>query len=301
MKGSLTVVPLFVPALMVFAFAQASPQQTPQANARSAQIAPQAAPAAPVGRHFAPDYPVRPAADPAMAQHGKQLFAVKCGFCHGSDARGGESGPNLIRSQLVLDDQHGELIAPVIHNGRLALGMPKFNMADGDISDIVAFLHNEPRKDRGAAPSAPINIVVGDAKAGKAYFNGPGKCSTCHSVTGDLAGIGSGYEPKTLQNLVVSGGGGRGYGRGSAAASRVAPITVTVTLGSGQKYEGKLDHLDAFNVALTGSDDVYRSFSINGLTPKVEVHNPLQPHLDMLPNFKDVDIHNLTAYLVTVK
>jgi hypothetical protein len=81
----------------------------------------------------------------------------------------------------------------------------------------------------------------------------------------------------------------------------VTPITVTVTLGSGQKFEGKLDHLDAFNVALTGNDGVYRSFSINGSTPKVEVHNPLQPHLDMLPYFKDIDIHNLTAYLVTVK
>jgi cytochrome c oxidase cbb3-type subunit 3 len=297
LKGSLTVVLLSAPALMVLALAHTSPQQTPQANASGAQTAPKAAPAPPAARHFAPAYPVRLAADPAMAQHGKQLFAAKCGFCHGSDARGGESGPNLIRSQLVLDDRHGELIAPVIHDGRIALGMPKFKMADGDISDIVAFLHNEPRKDRGAAPSAPINIVVGDAKAGEAYFNGPGKCSTCHSVSGDLAGIGSRYEPKTLQNLVVSGGGGRRRNIDSHAT----PITVTVTVGSGQKYEGKLDHLDAFDVALTGSDGVYRSFAIKGSTPKVEVHNPLQPHLDMLPNFKDADIHNLTAYLVTVK
>jgi hypothetical protein len=81
----------------------------------------------------------------------------------------------------------------------------------------------------------------------------------------------------------------------------VPPITVTVTVASGQTYEGKLDHLDAFNVGLTGTDGEYRSFAIHGATPKVEVHNPLQPHLDMLPNWKDADIHNLTAYLVTVK
>jgi mono/diheme cytochrome c family protein len=263
--------------------AQTASQQTSPANAHTTQSA--------------PDYPVRAAGDPVVAQHGKQLFAVHCGFCHGSDARGGESGPNLIRSQLVLDDHDGELISPVIRNGRIAQGMPKFKLAESDISDIITFLHSEPRFDRGHPPSAPINIVVGDAKVGDAYFNGAGKCSTCHSVTGDLAGIGSRYDAKTLQNLIVSGGGGRR----SDAGSHAMPITVTVTVSSGQSYEGKLEHLDAFNVALTGSDGVHRSFAIHGATPNVEVRNPIQPHLDMLPNFKDADIHNLTAYLVTVK
>jgi cytochrome c oxidase cbb3-type subunit III len=298
---SRVVVILFAPGLIYIALAQTSPPTSSQTVAPTAAPGAQTAPAA-TGGLFPPAYPARPPADPAIVQHGKQLFSVSCGFCHGSDARGGETGPNLVRSQLVLDDQHGELIASVVRNGRMDKGMPKFDMSDADISDIAMFLHSQPVNIRGLPPSTPINILVGDAKAGEAYFNGPGKCNTCHSVSGDLAGIGRKYDPKTLQNRLVSGGGGgQGFGGGLAPASRVPPTTVTVTLPSGQKYEGKLAHLDAFDVALVESDGTYRSVIINGASPKVEVHNPLRPHIDMLPTFKDTDIHNLTAYLVTVK
>jgi cytochrome c oxidase cbb3-type subunit 3 len=246
-------------------------------------------------------YPVRPPADPAAVARGKQTFGVSCAFCHGSDARGGETGPNLVRSQLVLDDQHGETIAPTIINGRVEKGMPKFDFDMAQIADIAAFIHSLSSSTRGEAISPPVNIVVGDAKAGEIYFNGSGKCSSCHSVTGDLAGIGSKEDPKTLQNLVLSGGGGRSFGRAAASASHVPPTTVTVSFPNGQKYEGKLDHLDAFNVSLKTTDDTYHSFPIHGAVPQVTVHNPLQQHLDMLPTIKDADIHNLTAYLVTIK
>jgi hypothetical protein len=180
--------------------------------------------------------------------------------------------------------------------------MPKFNMSDPDVSDIVAFLHNQPTGERHGPPSTPINILVGDAQAGKTYFNGSGRCGSCHSVTGDFAAIGGKYDPKTLQNLVVSGGGGwLGFGPRSVDPSHLPPTTVTVTLASGQKFEGKLARLSAFAVSLTDGDNVYRSFTINGGMPKVEVHDPLQAHIDMLPTLKDGDIHNLTAYLVTVR
>lgn len=305
MKRELVGVSIFVPALVCICLAQTSPQQSPPATTPPASAPPVGTQAVPTAQHgagfyFPPAYPVRPPADPAVVQHGRQIFVVSCGFCHGTDARGGATGPNLVRSQLVLDDKHGELVTPVIREGRIAKGMPKFDLPDSDISDITTFLHSQPVNDRGMAPSAPVNIVVGDAKAGQAYFNGSGKCSTCHSVTGDLAGVGTAYDAKTLQNMVVSGGGGGGYGP-RAAVSHVPPTTVTVTLRDGRKYEGKLDHLDAFEVSLTSKDGEYHSFAIKGATPKVEVHNPLQPHLDMLPDWKDSDIHNLTAYLVTVK
>jgi cytochrome c oxidase cbb3-type subunit III len=292
-RGPVVVISSMLISGLVFA----AGAQTPAAQ-QNTQPAP--AHGAPPGVFFPPAYPVRPAADPAVIEHGKQLFVVSCGFCHGTDARGGATGPNLVRSQLVLDDKSGELIGQVVREGRIPKGMPKFDLADADINAIVAFLHGQPVNDRGAAPSAPINIVVGDAKAGQAYFNGAGKCSTCHSVTGDLTGIGAKNEPKDLQNLLVSGGGGGGFGR-RATVSHAPPTTVTVTLPSGQKYTGTLHHLDAFHVALTEEDGSYRSFTITGATPKVEVHNPLQAHLDMLLTIKDIDIHNLTAYLVTVK
>jgi cytochrome c oxidase cbb3-type subunit III len=249
----------------------------------------------------APDYPVRPPAPPEQVARGQQIFRSNCSFCHGSDARGGETGPNLVRDVVVLRDQNGELITPIVQNGIPARGMPSLGLSAADITDIAAWLHSQPLSDRGT-PST-LDILVGNAKQGEAYFNGAGHCTQCHSATGDLAGIGSRYEPKTIQNLIVSGGG-TGFGRrsaGSAPPPKVPARTVTVTLPSGRIVRGQLDHISAFMVALRDSDGTYRSFARHGSIPKVVVTNPLQWHIDRLPQWRDADIHDLTAYLVTVK
>src|SRR5713101_2204751 len=249
----------------------------------------------------APDYPERPPAPPEQVARGEQLFKSNCGFCHGSDGRGGEAGPNLVRAQLVLADQHGELITPIVQNGLPAQGMPKFSLSAADIAAIAAWLHSQPLSDRGT-PST-LDILVGNAKEGEAYFKGAGRCTQCHSATGDLAGIGSRYEPKAIQNLIVSGGGGRGRRRSAGAAPpvKVPPTTVTVTLPSGRRVQGELDHLSAFVVALRDPDGTYRSFARRDSNPKVVVANGLQWHIDRLPQWRDADIHDLTAYLVTLK
>ena len=247
-----------------------------------------------------PDYPEHPPAPPEQVARGEQIFRGNCSFCHGSDARGGEAGPNLVRDQVVLRDQRGELITPIVQNGIPAQGMPKFALSATDITDIAAWLHSQPLSDRGA-PST-LDILVGNAKEGEAYFNGAGRCTQCHSATGDLAGISSRYEPKAIQNLIVSGGGGRGRRRSAGAAGpKVPPTTVTVTLPSGQTTTGDLDHISAFVVALREPDGAYRSFARHDSIPKVVVTNPLQWHIDRLPQWRDADIHDLTAYLVILK
>jgi cytochrome c oxidase cbb3-type subunit 3 len=243
-------------------------------------------------------YPDRPPADPAAVQRGHQIFSANCSFCHGSDARGGEGGPNLIRSQLVMDDDHGERIATVVQNGRPDKGMPKFDLTTEEISTIATFLHSIPVGGR-AANTGTVDPLVGDAKAGEAYFNGPGKCATCHSVSGDLAGIGAKYtDVRALQGALLSG---EGVERGPAAAVSKTRKTVTVTLRNGQTVEGRLEQIDDFIVSLTDADGNYHSYPRHGDYPKVVIKDPLQPHLDMLRSSKDDDIHNLTAYLVTLK
>jgi cytochrome c oxidase cbb3-type subunit 3 len=242
----------------------------------------------------------RAAASPEEIAQGRQIFEANCSFCHGSDARGG-SGPNLLVTRVVSDDQHGELIAPIVHSGFPAQGMPKFNLSDADITDIAAFLHSLTLSNRGAPTT--LDILVGNAQEGETYFNA--HCTSCHSVSGEgqgsLAGIGGKYNAKTIQDMIVSGGRGvRFFGRGPAPP-QIPPTTVTVTLPSGQTVEGKLDHISAFTVALTEPDGAYRTFARNGDTPKVVTHDPLKWHIDMLPKWKDTDIHNLTAYLVTLK
>lgn len=265
-------------------FAITAAAQTPPASPK-----PRAAPQS----SFANSFPQHAPSDPAMVERGRALFGVNCQFCHGSDARGGEGGPNLLRAETVLNDQNGELIGPVVQNGRVDLGMPKFPMSNAQVADIAAFIHSFRVAGYDSSRMKPPTILVGDRAAGEAYFKT--KCASCHSVTGDLKGIGAkfGDDPRALQQTFVMPGGGRGRG--------VPPTTVNVTLGSGQKVEGRLLRIDDFVVTLDDADGTQRTFRRDGDNPQVEIHDPLQPHKNLLGVYSDQDIHNLTAYLVTVK
>jgi cytochrome c oxidase cbb3-type subunit III len=236
------------------------------------------------------------AIDPIQVERGKALYGVRCTFCHGADARGGEGGPNLVRSGLVLNDIKGELIAPVLQNGRPEMGMPKFDFTSTQVSDIASFLHTFRAAGRDPARNAPPNVLVGDAKAGQVYFNA--KCASCHSVTGDLKGLGSKVsDPKTLQQTWLM----PGAGRGASVVTNVPPKTVTVTVSAAQKFEGRLERIDDFTITLVDAGGTSRTFIRNGSTPAVEVHDPLRPHKDLLPMYTDKDIHDVTAYLATIK
>lgn len=252
---------------------------------------PQAAP--PAFNRPATAYPQRPPGDPAMVERGKALYGVNCNFCHGSDARGGEGGPNLLRSELVLNDQNGELIAPVVQNGRGE--MPKINLTTAQVADVASYIHSFKVGGYDISRMTPPSILVGDAQKGQAVFQT--KCASCHSVTGDLKGIGAKVtDPKALQNGFLMPSGGRGGG-----GFRVPPTTVTVTLPSGAKVEGRLVRIDDFTVTLTDSENTQHTFRREGANPAVEIHDPLKPHRDLLPQYTDDEIHNLTAYLVTLK
>jgi cytochrome c oxidase cbb3-type subunit III len=284
--------------------AQQAPAPTPQ---------PQSPPASPPpggrgqGRGRPAVFPAqqRPPGDPALIERGKSLYAVTCSACHGVDLRGGQlGGPNLLRSQLMLNDQQGELLLPVIRGSRAEKGMPPLPMSDDDVKAVAEFIHSVAGSSRGqgAPPGSdapPPDPVVGDASAGQAYF--AAKCSTCHSPTGDLQGIAARVpDARALQNLWVSGGGGRG-GRGRGGASTARRTTALVTLPSGETIEGELVRHDDFIVTLRQNDGTIRSVTREGDVPKVEIRDPLEPHRAMLGALTDKDMHDVTAYLVTLK
>lgn len=240
--------------------------------------------------------------DPAVVERGAKVYAANCAGCHGPAARGNVGAPDLVRSLLVLDDEKGILIAPVLRNGRPDAGMPKLNLSEQQISEVVAWLHVQTYAAGHRTTYEFRDVLTGDPKRGAGYFNET--CTGCHSTTGDLKGIGARYDPFALQGrwLQPRGRGGRGGGRAaSAPASRRSAITVTVTLPSGQTISGVLEHLDDFNVALRDAYGEYHSFARSGLTPKVEVHDPLKEHTDLLSKYTDSEIHDITAYLATLK
>jgi cytochrome c oxidase cbb3-type subunit III len=235
--------------------------------------------------------------DPAAVDRGAKLYLANCGGCHGPSARGGVGAPDLVRSSLVLDDEKGILIAPVLRNGRPDQGMPKPNLTEAQIADIIAWLHLQTYAAGHRSTYAFLDVLTGDPKKGQAYFSST--CGGCHSSTSDLKGIGGRYDPFALQARWLQPRGGRG-GRGSPVSGRSA-IAVTVTLASGQKVSGTLDRVDDFNVSLRDSSGDYRSFAREGPVPAVEIHDPLKAHTDLLAKYTDADIHNVTAYLVTLK
>ncbi|MGH9573610.1 MAG: c-type cytochrome [Candidatus Acidiferrales bacterium] len=207
--------------LSVGIFFAATVQTFAQAPATAEQIENGPAPTAQTGRGGrggrggparGPAYPMHPQADDATIARGQAIFGQDCAACHGMDARGGSGGTNLVHSQLVMDDDKGELIAPVVQNGRPDLGMPKFDLTADEITDIAGYLHRVGANYRTII-DFPTNIIVGEASAGQAFFNGDGKCGTCHSVTRDLGGIGAKMDAKSLQNALVSGGGGAAEAR----------------------------------------------------------------------------------------
>jgi len=244
------------------------------------------------------DYPVRPPGDPAAIERGKALYGVNCQFCHGADIRGGDGGPSLLRSGVVLGDQEGELIAPIVQNGRADQGMPKFALSPVQIADVAAFIHTFRAAGYDESRQRPVSILVGDARAGETFFNA--KCGSCHAATGDLRGIATRIaDPRLLQQTWLLPGSGAG--RGGPPPVTVPRTRVTVTLPSGEKAEGTLDRIDDFVVSLTTADGTHRSFRTNGDTPRVEIKDPLQPHKDLLRVYTDTDIHDVTAFLVTLK
>ncbi|HTZ75840.1 MAG TPA: c-type cytochrome [Candidatus Aquilonibacter sp.] len=258
------------------------------------QSQPSTPPASARGGRSGSAYPTHAPADSALVERGKQLFGVNCSFCHGPDARGGEGGPNLLRSEVVLDDQNGEGIAVVVQSGRPDRGMPKFDLNMADVEAIAAFIHSFPLRGSEVVPASAV--LVGDPKAGEAYFNGYGRCTTCHSVTGDLAGIGARYDARTLETRIVMPGRGRG-----PAPTALPPTTARVTLPSGQIVEGTLNRIDDFSVSLTDANGDRRTFVRNGASPKVEMKDPLQAHKALWPTITDDEIHDLTAYLASLK
>jgi cytochrome c oxidase cbb3-type subunit 3 len=238
-----------------------------------------------------PPRPPAPLWDMAAVERGRTQFKSSCGFCHGDDATGNRA-PDLVRSALMGHDVNGDLLRPVIRNGRPDKEMPAFTtLSDATIADIVTFLHKQAydaMHSNGIPNDYPLaKLLTGSAADGKAYFNGAGGCSGCHSPTGDLAGVAKRYGPVGLQQRFLYPSFG-------------SKITATVTLKDGQKIEGRVVHHDEFEIAITGPDGWFRSWNISAVKA-VEIHDPLTAHRALMEKYTDKNVHDLFAYLVTLQ
>jgi cytochrome c oxidase cbb3-type subunit 3 len=278
--------------------------QSPSGQAAPAPRAAQSNSGRPAGG-FVPGQKRAPG-DPAQIARGKTLFEINCRGCHGADLRGGDmGGPNLLRSQVALSDQNGELIVPIIEGSRQNMGMPAIGLSPEDAKTVAAYVRSviETIGRQGTPPTAgrePPSILVGNANEGKTYF--AVKCSGCHSATGDLQGIATRIpDPKTLQTAWVAGISREELRALAPGATNPRIPKVVVSLPSGENVEGQLVEIDDFLVTVQLADGTERSFQRNGDVPKIVLHDPMKQHRDLLAQYTDKDIHDVTAYLVTLK
>jgi cytochrome c oxidase cbb3-type subunit 3 len=228
---------------------------------------------------------------------GRALFGSQCGFCHGRDTAGGAGGTDLTRSMLVAEDVRGDRLGPMIRSGRPSQGMPAFSLSDSDLAAIVAFIHDQKKQaDTASGGRRSVDVAdlqTGNAADGKRYFDAA--CTKCHAAAGDLAGVATRLQGLALlQRMLYPGGAGRG-----GAVPRRAPQTVTVTLPSGQVVTGRLAYRDEFTIALTDSAGWYRSWPAGQVTFTVD--DLLQAHVDQLAKYTDEDMHDVLAYLQTLR
>jgi cytochrome c oxidase cbb3-type subunit 3 len=245
----------------------------------------------------------RPLASQDVLARGKGLYDTNCASCHAADLRGSQTGVSLLRSLPSLNDQHGELIG-----AEVAKHTPRLTLIQNDTVAVAEYIHSvlATTGGQGSPPGRNpaglnLNILVGDAKAGQAYF--AKACANCHSVTGDLKGFAGKYpDPRTLQNAWVAGSANSNPFGGRGGGSAGSPVTVTMP--NGQKLQGKLVRKDDFIVVLTLADGSRRAIARDGDVPKVEVKDPNEAHKKMVLALDDPEnknLHDVTAYLATLK
>jgi cytochrome c oxidase cbb3-type subunit III len=225
----------------------------------------------------------RPKIDSEAAGRGRALYLQHCINCHGTLAQGTDEGPDLVRSATVLRDRFGSELGPAMKR----LANHKNDFSEGEIVDLSNFLKGRVEYTaQNRSASRPPNVLTGNAAAGQTWFTGAGKCTACHAVTGDLAGIGKRYDPVTVQQRFLF--------------PRARPIAVTVSMRSGPRVSGVLDRLDDFSVSLRDGRGVYRSF-VRGPGVDVKLDDPLESHHELLDRIGDDELHNVVAYLVSLQ
>jgi cytochrome c oxidase cbb3-type subunit 3 len=225
----------------------------------------------------------------AQIEKGAGIFNENCAFCHGKDAGGGESGPDLTRSKMVSSDKDGEVIGRIVHDGIPDKGMPHFSLANDELLSLVAFIHSQQDKamsQTGVRKGVEASdLMTGNAEAGKQYFEGKGGCVACHSATGDLKGIGSRYTGLRLEMQMLY--------------PREAKPTITVKTRTGETLTGSVEYQDEFTIGMKDSLGQYHSWPVQAITYKID--DPAEAHVKAMSQYTDDDVHNLLAYMQSLK
>ena len=228
--------------------------------------------------------------DNAAADRGRAVWAAQCINCHGTTARGGDKGANLVRSDMMWSDRYGSDLGPFLQKGHpTQSGVPGSSLSKTQIEELSHFIHQRLYDTLRGSPIFNVqNVLTGNVKEGEMYFNGEGKCATCHSVTGDLAGFGRTTNAVNIQQRFMF------------PRARTKKLTITVTPASGAAVTGTPIHIDDFDVSLRDDNGEYHSWKRTAAL-KVVKNDPLKAHIELLDKITDKNMHDIVAYLESLK
>jgi len=269
--------------------------------------------------------PARPTLDPASVARGDVLYnSLACSSCHGPLGLGGAAGAaDLTKSALAQTPDTGRTLAAFLQVGRPELGMPPVARAltpaeAADLSAKIRSLAPPPAPPqataggRAAGPPLPaalagqdLSIVIGDPKLGKAYFNSrEGRCSSCHAVedgkaspAANLAHVATKYKAeKDLQQQWMLPGRDVNW-----SPRKDNTVTAVATFADGHEVRGFLTSVSDFKLVVRDAAGKVTIVPRADGEPKVRLEDRIQAHIDLMDVYQDNDIHNLTAYLTSLK
>jgi mono/diheme cytochrome c family protein len=233
-----------------------------------------------------------PEPDKAAAALGAPLFQQNCAFCHGQQARGA-TGSSLITSDEVLSDDHGEHLLPFLKKGRPEKGMPAFAaMTDAQLTDISEFVHLQVEEVANRGTYQVLNILVGDPDKGYVYV--ARHCMGCHTAETFAHFAARFRSPEQLQRGWVWPSRPAGAGDSSLA------VTATVKMPNGSAIAGRVTKVSDFRIALLDSANQTRIVERKPGV-KVSIADPLAPHEEMIQTLTNQDLHDVSAYMETLK
>lgn len=230
-----------------------------------------------------------PLPDKAAAALGRPLFQRNCAFCHGANARGAIA-PSLITSDVVLDDNRGEHLVPFLKKGRPEKGMPAFaTVPDSQLKDIAEYLHLQIEDVANRGAYHVLNILTGNPASGREYV--AAHCTTCHTMA-SFDHIADRYRsPDQLQ---------RNWVWPDRSKDPQLAITADVTQSSGSTVQGRVTQISDFQITLI--DKTGKTHTIDRTSSvKVDLHDPLAPHQAMIMTLPNSAMHDVTAYLETLR
>jgi cytochrome c oxidase cbb3-type subunit III len=229
-----------------------------------------------------------PEPDRAAAGRGAPLFQQNCAVCHGQQARGA-MGPSLITSDEVLGDNHGEQLGPYLKKGRPGKGMPAFALPGHQLKDIAEFLHLQVEEVANRGTYHVLNILVGNTAKGQDYV--AAHCMSCHAAE-TFAHLGSSFHsPEQLQ---------RNWIWPTRSMDSKLAVTAIVKVPDGTTITGRVTQVSDFRITLVDSGGETHAIH-RGPGVEVEMKDPLAAHQEMIMTLTNDDMHNVTAYLATLK